>query len=367
MGHFVLYPNLYVILVGPPGLVKKTTAITIAKGLLYELKTIPFSGECTSKEKLVIDMAETERQVADLPDDYAAKRTYSPLTVMASELSEFFQLSGDGMVGFLTDIFDINFPYTHKTKNKGSVIINGPYLNLLAGTTPSWMTSYLRDDIITGGFTRRCLFVYEAENACRIALPVVTARQREAWKRLFVTSERITHLKGPFVWDSEALKYYVNWYETRTIPVDPCTVGYYGTKYVPLLKLTMLHAISEREELIIRLEDLEAALAYLEIVEVNLPKVFEGLGRNELAGCATRVLELLRSVPSLEVRKPDGSTVAVKQLATKQLLSAIFRDLPTNLPDAFNKLLSHLVETNRVTRVTCQEPNGPTREYIRLL
>lgn len=362
MGHFTLYPNLYVVLVGPPG-IKKSTAISIAKGLLYALKNVPFSGECTSKEKLVLDMVAEERTIDGLPERFASKVKYSPITVMASELSEFFSISGDGMVGFLTDVFDINFPYEHKTKNKGSVIIHGPYLNILAGTTPSWMTTYLRGDIITGGFTRRCLFIYETERQQRIAFPKITDENRRAWASVFAAAERIRVLKGEFAWDEEARAFYTHWYETYKSPADPNTVGYYETKHVQLIKLAMLHAISEREELVIRKDNLIAGLGYLELIESNLGRVFEGMGRNELASVATKILELIRKMPEITVKTARGAPEQIRCFPTKKLQSVIYSELPTSVPDAFNKVLEQLTQTDRITRRTFAI-DGIEREYV---
>lgn len=362
LGYFKIYPNLYVVLVGPPG-AKKSTAISIARGLLHALKSVPFSGECTSKEKLILDMVDNERAVDGLADQFAEQRVYTPLTVMASELSEFFQISGDGMVGLLTDLFDIQFPYEHKTKNKGSVIINGPYLCVLAGTTPSWMTSYLKQDIITGGFTRRCLFVYESEPGPRRAFPVITGDMRAAWFRVFQAAERLSKLRGPFTWTDEAKAWYTHWYETHERPKDENTTGYYETRHVQLIKLAMLFAISEDEVLELRLNHFLAGLEFLRIIEVNLGRVFEGMGRNDLNAVATKVLDVLRRGAVAKVKQTDGTFLEQHTYPAKKLLQIIYPELPTNVPDAFEKILTYLASTDRIQRVTIST-DGASREVI---
>src|SRR5580692_7400293 len=92
MDYFTIYPNLYVVLVGPPGN-RKTSAMVSAKALLRELGNIPFSGECISKEKLVLDMVDEERVLDGLPDSEKENRIYSPMTICVTELSEFLQIS----------------------------------------------------------------------------------------------------------------------------------------------------------------------------------------------------------------------------------------------------------------------------------
>lgn len=362
MGYYTLHPNLYIVLVGPPG-IKKSTAISIAKGLLYTLRTVPFAGECTSKEKLVLDMVAQERTLEGIPDCYREKQgVYSPLTIMASELSEFFQISGDGMVGFLTDVFDINFPYEHKTKNKGSVIINGPYLNLIAGTTPSWMTTYLRQDIITGGFTRRCIFVYEAERGRRIWRPVITQAQRQAWALVYSAAERIQKIKGPMQFAPDADEFCCHWYEGLKSHPDSNLTGYHETKHVQLVKLAMLCALSESEALTIQLPHVSMAMSFLDLIEQNLSRVFEGMGRNEMNAVATKLLDILRRLTPTEYKTKDGKTEQLRMFPLKKLQSVLYAELPTNVPDAFNKLIQQLVQTDRIV-IKSFSDGGLQREY----
>lgn len=360
--YFTVYPNIYVVLVGPPG-ARKSTAIGIAKGLLHRLPDVaPFSGECTSKEKLVQDMAENCRVIDGLPEQFADKRAYSPMTIMVSELSELFQISADNMVGFLTDVFDISFPYEHKTKNKGTVKIEGPFLSILAGTTPSWMTTYLRSDIISGGFTRRCLFVYEDNPTTRIAEPELTNEQRNAWARVHIAAQRISKIKGPFTRTPEARDFYRNWYETLKIPTDPNTQGYYQSKHVQLLKLAMLHALSEREELVLTVPDLEKGLYYLSLIEDNLPRVFEGMGSNSLNASSSRFLDLLRRAPVISYKDPLGNQVSTRGFPRKYLEAAMFSEVDAR---QFDEILAHLINTERVRKASMSD-NGITREYILL-
>jgi hypothetical protein len=283
---------------------------------------------------------------------------------MASELSEFLQISSDNMIGFLTDIFDINFPYEHKTKNKGSVLINGPYLCILAGTTPSWMTTYLRSDIITGGFTRRCIFVYETDRPKRIAFPKenITQEHINAWNRVYLASERLMHLKGEFSWTDDARAFYRKWYETLKIPSDVNTVGYYETKHIQLLKLAMLFAVSETEKLTIRVEDLNAGLDFLQLIETNLARVFEGMGENILNSAATKLLDTLRVLPSTEFKLGDkvytGRFYPRKKL--EQVMYAVIDS------DNFGKVLDYLVRTERI-KISTTHINGQSREVVVLL
>lgn len=361
MDYFTIYPNLYVVLVGPPGN-RKSSAMATTKYLLRELKSIPFSGECISKEKLVEDMVEQERALDGLPDKYKDKRIYSPMTICVTELSEFLAISQAGMIGFLTDVYDQDF-YEHKTKNKGTAIVTGPFLNLIACTTPAWITTYLRSDIISGGFSRRTLFVYETEKASRIPFPEVTPPMRAAWARLFTYAQKLQNVRGPFTWDPDAKKYYADWYIKLEMPKDENIVGYFETKHIQMLKLAMLIALSEDyTSLVLQRSHIDTALAFLGLVETNLGRVFQSMGRNLLNSTATKIQDLLRQAGGTPYKDSAGNAATAYMLPTKRLQAIMFQDVNQ---DDFGKVLDHLVQTDKVERLTIAD-KGISREYIRL-
>ena len=53
MGHFQWYPNLYVILVAPPGVVAKTTTADIGMDLLRQVPGVAFGPSVVSWQALV--------------------------------------------------------------------------------------------------------------------------------------------------------------------------------------------------------------------------------------------------------------------------------------------------------------------------
>ena len=292
MGHFDVVPNLYVVLVGPSGN-RKTSAMTPAKNLIRTLG-LPFSGESVTKEKLVLDVFAQERVIAGMPPDpkFDKYRTYSPMTCMVTELSEFLGGGGIGMINFLVTIYDQDY-YDIRTKNKGDTAIKGPYLCVLACTTPDWITIYLRQDVISGGFSRRAIFVHETGKANRIAFPEITPAMAQAWHDLVDYSKRLLSIYGPFTWEPEAKAFFENWYMTQRIPSDPMLAGYYESKHIQLLKIAMLIALSESTDLVMRVKYLTFGLELLALAEVNMGKVFAGMGRNELYAVSQRAIDLL--------------------------------------------------------------------------
>jgi len=329
-GYFNVYPNLYVILVGPAGN-RKTTAMSICKKLLRELKDIPFSAECQTKESLVQELA-THTRVYKLDKDQPPIE-YHPITVCVTELSQFLGANSLHMVDFLTTVYDQDF-YDVKTKNKGHDTIIGPFVTLLACTTPSWITSYLKQDIISGGFSRRAIFVYETEKAKRDPFPTITPAMLLQWKALITYAKELAKVKGPFKWDSEAYSFYGDWYINLKIPNSEVLAPFYESKHIQVLKIAMLVALSESTELIMRVEYLKTAIDIIDLAESNLERVFSGIGRNELNAVARKLIELLLMAPGY----------ALPESVIKQHL---FRDAS---PQEIGQIMGHLTQTKEIVR-----------------
>lgn len=348
-GYYTIYPNLYVVLVGAPG-GRKTTAMNMTKDMLRELGTVPFAATCMTKEALCRYMATQCAKQFQLPS-MATPKTYTPITLCLTELSHFLGANSAHMIDFLTTIYDQEV-YDAKTKNKGDDIIPGPYLTVLACTTPSNITRYLKEDVISGGFSRRALFAFELDEGEPIAFPVVTTEAAQAWKDCVEWAKQLDSVMGEFRWDAPATIWYKKWYDdlflsmkTRT---DFMTRGYYKSKHIQLLKVAMLVALSTSLELVVTKDHLMVSLEMLEKLEKNLPKVFEGMGRNVLAPVAMKLVELLE--------------MAGQPVREKVVLNELFRDADTK---EIYGIIAHLQSTGKI--IMLEEKDSEGRAIRRLL
>lgn len=294
-GHFNVYANLYTVLVGGPGQ-RKTTAMNVAKDIVRKLKTVPFAGTCMTKEAVCLDMKKNCIKQFTNPVTGAIQE-YTPYALILTELSHFLAINPAFMIDFLTTIYDQEH-YETKTKNKGDDIIPGPYIVLLACTTPNNIQRYLKEDVIGGGFSRRCLFIWSDDDGEPKAFPQETQSSRDAMARCLDYGERLLSVKGMFKWEDSARSFYEDWYNSlhRSLRShnDPTTIGYYKSKHVQLLKVAMLFALSKSTDLVLRTEHLQVGLEQLGLVEANLSRVFEGMGRNVLNAVKAKLLDMIR-------------------------------------------------------------------------
>lgn len=343
-GLFRIRPNLYVVLTGDAG-IKKTTAMAVTKRYLRSFKDqVPLSAEAQTKEALVQDMASYSRVckvgVGEVPKEFAPLTEecnsfmYCPITVCVTELSQFVGAGSSHMVDFLTTVYDEPI-YTNSTKNKGTDSLPMPCLNMLACTVPDWITSQMKSDVISSGFARRVIFVYEEEKQPRVAFPTITDEMEEAWDRLIEYGKQILKISGPMTWGPGAKDFFKTWYENLSYPPDPMMQGWANSVHIQMIKIAMLISVSESLDKVLTVESMQMSIALIEQVEVNIPKVFRSLGRNELHGTGTTLIKLL-------------SMTEMKALPEREVKAHLFREVD---PSDFNKVIIQLTQTGKIKKV----------------
>jgi hypothetical protein len=285
MGYFSLYPNLYVVLVGPPGRCKKSTAMRTGRAVADQVPGIDFSVDSTTRERLVLDMSTSY------------KDGQSAITVHSSEFASLVTSSGMDMVAFLTDIFDSPPEWTHKTKAGGTNKVKAPFCNMLAAATPEWIAKGLPLDTIGIGFTSRIIFVYADTPRKKPPFPRLTEAQKRLEEFLREDLAAITTLNGEFRFNEGAQELYEAWYEARfdepNPTHDPRLDGYFERKPMHLIKLCMIVSASKRDDLIITEDDFTQALKLFDRAEKNMPRVFAAVGRNPLFAEQEAAMDLL--------------------------------------------------------------------------
>lgn len=291
-GYFTIYPNLYVGLIGKQGS-RKSTAKDIGRDIYVStFPDMPIGASVTSREDIIRFMSSDEgmRVFKNERDELVE---YRPFTLFINELKNFLSFNASGMLDFLTDIYDRKV-FDSSTLKRGLENIENPCVNLIACETPSWIISRLKDNIITGGFARRIIYVYEIDRPNRISFPTLPPNAKELLDNLRAHLKKISTITGQFKWTSSASRFFDKWYQGKKIPDDEIMEGYYESKHIQLLKVAMLIALSD-DYPVLRLEEqhLVLALGMLDAIEVNMPKLSAAAGRNELALPTQRVIEVL--------------------------------------------------------------------------
>lgn len=343
MGRYEIYPNMYIVLLGPPGN-GKTSAMRRSEKLIRGFEDISLSAQSETAEGLVRFMRDKCVRPLSLPDGNV---DFTPVTCFLSELSNFFGRDPGGMIDVLTGIWDCGGDNFHRrTKGQGEDILPRPNLNLLGCTTQDWITTYLKSDIIGGGFTRRVVFVNEmmGDDTKRVPRPMDTPESIRAMENCRTYGTVLRGVKGEMVWGPGLTSFWDHWYATRVIPREPDIRGYHKTKPILVLKVAMLAALSKRPDKIITIEDMEFALSLLAATEHNLLKVFQGIGRNELNAVAQRIINIIDAAPE-KGYMDNGKTFKAKLMHDKMIYGLMAQH--ANIKE-LNDIFQHMQMSDKI-------------------
>lgn len=281
-GHFLLYPNLYVILVGPPG-DGKSTAIRAGRKLLIQLPEIFFGPDSLTREEMIAIMAKiSEKEVTKS----------AAMTLHSNELASLIEPSGMHMISLLTELYDCDDTFKYSTKHQGKDVVRRPCLNINAGTTPSWIAENLPARTVGHGYLSRNIFVYEDEK--RFLNPRPKEPPKQITEALVEDLKHIATLRGEFTYADGAIEKYDYLYRKiySTRPKDYRLSDFHARKgKTHLLKTAMLLSMAERDDLTLHPQDLDTAYQLLNGLEARMYKAFSGVGKYEHASDMERILE----------------------------------------------------------------------------
>lgn len=295
-GFYVLYPNLFTILVAGSALCRKSTSIALATNLV-DLDTIPgalvFKGKVTP-EKLTKDIAE-----AQLIEPSTGEWATPNVLICASELSVFLtkQSYGEPTIHVLTDLFDCPKKWEFKTKNRGTDTLHNVFICILAATTPDGVAKGIPESALQEGFASRIMFVYEPSTDRSNAFPEKTKEDMILEKRCQQMLVDRAKMSGEFKLTPDAKAWFGDWYDNvykKGNPRDRRLQGFYGRKHDHLLRLGMIFAASNGETEIL-VGDLEASLLALEQVERSAPGAFAEIGSTPASNHYLRLETYMRS------------------------------------------------------------------------
>lgn len=299
LGREIFYPNFYIVLVGPPA-ARKGTAMKSAQILLGSLN-IPTAADMCSLQKLIQKMRAA--YVMEFDEKTGISLCHSSMTIFSTELTVFLGYQQQELITTLCKMFDCEEVYKYETIGRGDEHVQMVWLNLFGATTPAAIRQSLPPEAIGGGFTSRTIFVYAGKKSKVVVIPPEMPELKEA---LVSDLNAITMLCGQVRVDDGFIDAYTMFRHLaeENPPFEQAELAsYVDRRQVHLLKLAMIMSISRGDEMVIRREDFDRALELLERTERDMPKVFQGMGKNPLADTQTRVLEFITTKGETSVQE----------------------------------------------------------------
>lgn len=298
MGSFQWFPNLYILIVAPPGVVQKSSTADL--GLVHLLKHVPginFGPSTLTWQALYDAFAEIGEEFTV---DKNTVATQHALVINSSEFGITLNPKDTEMVDQLVHIWD-GREMSKRTRKDGLLIIPTPCINMIACTTPAWIAENMPRYLIGGGLTSRMLFVYGESKERFIAYPFkhMPLDFKERQGKLTRDLTRISELVGPFTMTPDAIAWGEEWYEhfhkVESKKLDPTLIGgYIARKQTLVHKVAMCLSASQGDSMTITLLDLQRAEAVISSLEEHMPKVYSKIGMTRESNVGEQIIAFLK-------------------------------------------------------------------------
>ena len=272
------YPNMYVVLVAPPG-VGKSAAIEGAEPFLTSLEDHHFGASSLTKAAMIDELKDAVRRFVR-PTENPPVIQFNSLALLSSELGVLIPEYDREFMAALTDLWDCQ-SYKERRRTKDlKIVIEQTQLNMLAACTPAYLMSTLPEGAWDQGFLSRVMLIYSgeiilgdmfSENASQAAdSRVLRSRLKEIGHQDFY---------GKMTFTDEAKQCFSNWYQNgqEPKPEHPKLVNYSTRRPRHLLKLCMIASANESSAKIIERRHVEQALDWLVEAEFFMPDIFKAM------------------------------------------------------------------------------------------
>ncbi len=324
-----LYPNMYVVLCGDPGIGKGMVIKPISEILkTHKLQnapkdetlismgqdpdsylSIPVAAETVTFEALTGALAKSVRRInyeaLDEAGLHKVAKIYShnSMAFVLEEMSSLFKKKTEDVTKFLLVAFDCG-QYKYETKTKGTDIIKRCCVNLLAGTTPSFMQQSYNEQLMADGWSSRTIFVAEHCNRFEtMFLRSPDESQLESKQQVIKHVAKLVDIYGLVEFSPEALvfleDYWINVHPAIKAASNYKLKSYFARKNVHIMKLACAVHFAESTTMTIELGDVIRALDLLKDVEKRMAMALQfGGKKNPLESLRKEIIATLFAADS---------------------------------------------------------------------
>ena len=306
------YPNLYVLLVGPPG-VGKSEVLREVQRVWKAAVDLPggrrlhVAPDNMTKAALikVLSKAATRMVLSDVE-----LIEYHSLNVVSSEFSVFFPAYDKEFMSVLTQLYDCLDEYHEERIHSGETRIPNPQLHLIGGTTPGFLSSTFPDQAWTMGFSSRLILIYAGEPVRVSLFSNGGGRPQGLWNDLAHDAKLIAQLYGRLIWSPDAAEFLEDWNAKgcQPAPTHPRLTTYNTRRILQVLKLTIIACISRTSKMVILPDDVSTAISWLVEAEQHMPHIFRDM-QGASSGGSNILLDLHHWAMSLPQPIPEGRII----------------------------------------------------------
>lgn len=316
-GHKV-YPNLYTLLVAPPGIGKTSAAVPAVT--LARTAGLFVAPDMITPQRLYQRMDLNEGDFRRIAENLEAT---TPVLLFASEAAQFFNtFEIQKILPVLTDMWDCPATSSYETKTSGAHFMQNIFFSLLVGCTPTWIASNLPASAFEDGFAARCFFIIAREkNEVELTQDEDDGAMLDPELAALLSQDlqQISQLSGRMIFTEEAFALLRAWHKEGMLPAptDAKLHAYNTRRLHQFTKLCMCISIAKRDTLQITVEDYEEAKGNLLDAEAELSRSSWLLGSSR---GATIMLQVWRAVNAeFTSRNAPVSEAFIRSLLAREL------------------------------------------------
>lgn len=272
---FRIHPNLFVLLIAPPGVGKNVVIDPV-----NELWSATGQLNVLSNRATLAAMLESMASYQQMIEVDGEKVLANSCVLALGEFGHLFKEEDTEMMNAINAFYDAkDTPFVDSTISRGKVTIDRPSLTMLTGTQPQFLDRVLPEQAFQMGFATRLVMAYADETS----KGTVFGRTRRPQVQLAKAITRdLLHLKllaGEYHFDEDASHYFETWYQEgcKPVPAHMRLQDYNTRRWAAAFKLSMVLTAAKSQELVIHLEEVKLAIQLLLDAEATLPQAFSAM------------------------------------------------------------------------------------------
>lgn len=343
-GLYKVFPNQYIILVGPPGIGKGNAIHPAHNFVKNPPSNIPLANyiqDRVTAPKLAEILATGFPRISISSNGNLTGVKEATCVLQASELASLINNS-DWMSTFLCDTWDRN-EYTYDTKTKGKNTIKNMCVSLVGACVPDFVRGMNRNgnEAVNNGFTARTIFVFANEKSQSIVWPKPIDSATQA--KLTNDLQMISRLHGEFCFEPSAQAIFEKKYNSITTDDTDSDVvkNFKSRQPIHILKAAMALSAAGSDSLIISQWAMESSIIFVDGILATLDLCFRGVGDSPLADAISRILAYIekRKICSKKDILRDNLRHVTPEDLDKVLMALTACDYIQEVPSARNTRL----------------------------
>ena len=337
-GAYKLYPNVYIMLIGPSG-IKKGLPIKVAEKLVTDLNVTKVIAGRSSIQAIIENLGhQTMNKDGTVTKDATA-------FIVSGEFSQSI-LEDPQALTILTDLYDSQYKDVHTNLLKsGKSILRNVYLSMLGASNETHLHAVIGQRDIMGGFIARTLMVSENKRNRKNSLVYRTANTID-YEGLSEYLRTISVLKGEFQYYPGADKFYEEWYNEYE-PDNEDITGTANRFPDTVLKVAMLVSMSRGVDMMLTIDDIQESISMCSTCMTNAQVV-----TNNSPGATTTPIAKQTAIVFETLLKTDTF-----QMLRIVLLRKLWRHM-----DAFE--LTRVMDTLKEANLVREEDVGKDMYYV---